>query len=119
MDPHLVADLDRARAELRATMAEARAALRVAQVRMAPTHDELERLQEDARSGLLGRHMQTLAAHVANGDTTWLAVFDGTSPHKHLLRSHLTAMGEQYADSVRRALVDDPHFDPAAGSPGV
>lgn len=118
-DPELVRRLDEARAELRSTMADARAALHIARVRLAPTREELDQLQEDALSGRLGPEMRTLAGHVADGDTSWESVFDGTSPYKDLLRRHLTEMGERYTEPVRRQLEHDPDFDPTATSPGV
>jgi hypothetical protein len=119
VDPELGARLDRARADLRATMAQARAALEAARVRSSPGREEIAQLQEDARSGRLGPDMQRLAGHVAAGDTSWEAVFDGTSPYKELLRGHLTEMGDRYAEPVRRTLEDDPTFDPGETSPGV
>jgi hypothetical protein len=119
MDHELSARLDRARAELRSTMTHARVALEAARLRSAPSREELDQLQEDSRSGQLGPDMQRLAGHVAAGETAWSAVFDGTSPYKELLRGHLTAMGEQFAEPAREVLENDPTFDPGETSPGV
>ena len=119
MDPQTRARLDQARAELRSTVSRARAALEEARQRLGPTREELDRLQDDARSGALGRDMQVLAERVADGSTTWPAVFDGTSPYKDLLRGHLSAMGEQHAEQVRARIEADPDVDPTEGSPGV
>jgi hypothetical protein len=119
VDPELAARLDQARADLRSTMAGARAALELARLRSSPGRAEIEQLQADAAAGRLGPDMQRLAGHVAAGETSWSAVFDGTSPYKELLRGHLTEMGERYAEPARQALEDDPTFDPTETSPGV
>lgn len=62
-------------------MAHARAALDAAKIRLAPTREETEELQRQARSGELGDDMRGLARHIDAGRTSWAEVFDGSSPY--------------------------------------
>ncbi|MEI2712514.1 MAG: hypothetical protein V9G04_04250 [Nocardioides sp.] len=119
MDAALEAQLAAARAELHNTMAHARAALDAAKVRLAPTREETEELQRQARSGELGEDMRELARHIDAGRTSWAEVFDGSSPYAELIRDHMTRMGEEHGEAARRAIEEDDDFDPDATSPGV
>lgn len=119
LEPELEARLARARAELRTTVAAARASLDAARRTLPPTPEETREFERAARRGDLGRDMQELARLVEQHETTWDEVFGGTSPYAELLRGHLDAMGERYAPSVRQAIADDPAFDPTETSPGV
>lgn len=107
-------DVEAAWAELRETIAGARAALDRVRAQPATTPEERRELQRIALSGDLGPEMQTLARHVDAGRTSWPEVFEGISPYTDLLRPHLDNMTALHADSVRRQLQDDPTFDPYA-----
>ena len=117
----LRARLDQARAQLQDTIAATRSHLEASRARLAPTREELEQLQREAASGRLGPDMRRLAGLVAAGRTSWLDVFDGSSPHAQLLAGHLAAMGERYAPAVLESLAADPPtgwpHDPDADPP--
>ena len=104
--------LDAALRELRQTLAVTKAQL--ARVRSEPTTtpEERRQLQAEARSGVLGRDMATIARHVESGETSWQEVFEGISPHTDLLRDHVDRMVALHRDDVRRALAADPVPDP-------
>ena len=94
--------IDAARRELRDALRTARAAL--AGARHVATDDELAALQRQARSGGLGPEMRRLARRVAEGGTTWAAVFDGTSADAELIRTHVARMADTHAPELRRRL---------------
>jgi hypothetical protein len=96
----------------RATIEMARA--HVARVAATPVHTPEERAQlhRDALDGRLGPDMERLARLVEDGETSWGEVFEGSSPHAELLHSHLDTMERRYAEDWKRALEDDPTFDP-------
>lgn len=119
LDRELADRLERARGDLRTTMAQARASLENARRTLPPTREETREFHESALRGDLGRDMQELARRVEERQTSWEDVFAGSSPHVELLREHLDAMGERYVAQVRRSLEEDPLFDPTATSPGV
>jgi hypothetical protein len=106
-------------AELRRSMAAARAALD--RVRSTPVHTPEERAQlhRDALSGALGREMQELAEHVDAGRTSWTEAFEGTSPYSSLLDGHLSRMSVESAEAIRLAILEDEDYDPLAPDPEV
>jgi hypothetical protein len=105
--------------EVAAALVAFRATLEMAQGHLArvaatPVHtpEEREQLHRDALAGTLGPDMERLARLVEDGETSWGEVFEGTSPHAELLHSHLDTMEQRYAEDWKRALEDDPTFDP-------
>ncbi len=92
--------IDDARHELRDALRAARAAL--SRARVVATREELNALQRQALSGELGPEMRRLARRVAEGGTTWAAVFDGTSPDADLSSNHVTRMADTHAPELRR-----------------
>ena len=92
--------IDAARRELRDTLRTARAAL--TRARPVASDDEVTALQRQALSGELGPEMRRLARRVAEGGTTWAAVFDGTSPDADLTRAHVTRMADTHGPELRR-----------------
>ncbi|KRE94237.1 hypothetical protein ASG76_12740 [Nocardioides sp. Soil774] len=105
--------------EVAAALVAFRATLEMAQGHLArvaatPVHtrEEREQLHRDALAGALGPDMERLARLVDDGETSWGEVFEGSSPHAELLHSHLDTMEQRYAEDWKRALEDDPTFDP-------
>ncbi len=92
--------IDAARRELRDTLRTARAALTCA--RQGVSNDGVTTLQRQALSGELGPEMRRLARRVAEGGTTWAAVFDGSSHHADLSRAHVTRMADTHGPELRR-----------------
>jgi hypothetical protein len=101
-------------AEFRVVLAQARASLD--RVRAERVHSPEERaiLHRDALAGTLGEDMRTLARHVEAGDTTWAEAFEGDSAYSALLVTHVSRMLDEHREPLRRALEEDPTFDPFA-----
>jgi hypothetical protein len=105
--------------EVAAALVAFRATLEMAQGHLArvaatPVHtrEEREQLHRDALAGTLGPDMERLARLVDDGETSWGEVFEGSSPYAELLHAHLDTMEQRYAEDWKRALEDDPTFDP-------
>jgi hypothetical protein len=83
--------VDAARHELHDALAATRATLARARVVPLP-QAELDALQRQALSGRLGPELRHLAERVADGATSWAAVFDGSAPDTDLARAHVVRM---------------------------
>lgn len=92
--------IDAARRELLVALRTARTALTHARFRA--TDEELAALQRQALSGELGPEMRRLAHRVADGSTTWSAVFEATSPDADLTRAYITRMAAAHGSELRR-----------------
>jgi hypothetical protein len=94
--------VDAARRELRDALGTARAAL--TRVRAGTSDEHVSVLQRQALSGEVGPELRRVARRVAEGSTTWAAVFDGTSPDVDLIRAHVSRMAGAHGPELRRRI---------------
>jgi hypothetical protein len=93
------ADFESSRADLQETLDHL-------QAQPLLSDEERRALERQAASGSLGKDMQALAEKVRAGEDSWESVFEGSSPHAHLMQSHLTALVEEHGEDLALAWED-------------